>query len=39
MTIVDAIVGIGLLILTEKKNRPVVFIGLLLISALFALLR
>jgi hypothetical protein len=39
MTILDAVVFIGLLAIVDKERRPAVFVGLLLVSALFALLR
>ena len=38
MTILDAVIFIGLLLNTDKEKRPVVFIGLLLIAGTFALL-
>jgi hypothetical protein len=39
MTIFDAVVFIGLLAIVDKERRPAVFVGLLLISAVVALLR
>jgi hypothetical protein len=39
MTIIDAIVFVGLLAITDKNRRPTVFVGLLLITIVFALLR
>jgi hypothetical protein len=39
MTVFDLFVALGLLMLVDKKRRPAVFVGLLLISAVFALLR
>ncbi len=39
MTILDIAVFIGLLILTDKERRPSVCIGMLLVTAAFALLR
>jgi hypothetical protein len=35
MTLFDAVAFIGLLAIVDKERRPAVFIGLLLISALF----
>jgi hypothetical protein len=39
MTILDAIVVVGLLAISDKSRRPTVFVGLLLITIVFALLR
>jgi hypothetical protein len=39
MTILDAIVFVGLLAITDKKRRPSVFVGLIIITVVFAFLR
>ena len=39
MTVLDAVVFIGLLTITDKERRPAVFVGMLLIAAVFALVR
>lgn len=39
MMILDAVVFIGILIIVDRKRRPMAFIGMLLVTALFALLR
>ena len=39
MTILDAVVFVGLLAIADKERRPAVFVGLLVISAVVALLR
>jgi hypothetical protein len=39
MTMLDAVVFLGLLIIVDRKRRPAVFVGMLLIQGVFALLR
>ena len=39
MTTFDLFVALGLLMLVDKERRPAAFIGMLLVSAVFALLR
>jgi hypothetical protein len=36
MTTFDLFVALGLLMLVDKEGRPVAFIGMLLVSAVFA---
>lgn len=38
MTILDGVVFLGLLIIVDRKRRPGVFVGMLLIQGVFALL-
>jgi hypothetical protein len=38
MTIFDAFVLLGLLMIVDRKRRPAVFVGLLLVQGVFALL-
>jgi hypothetical protein len=38
MTIFDGVVFIGLLLILDRKRRPGVFVGMLLVSGVFALL-
>jgi hypothetical protein len=38
VTILDAVVFIGLLLIVDKERRPTVFVGMLLISAVFYVL-
>jgi hypothetical protein len=39
MTVLEAVVVIGLLAIVDEERRPAVFVGLLVISAVVALLR
>lgn len=39
MMILDAVVFIGILSLVDPKQRPAAFVGMLLVTALFTLLR
>ena len=38
MTVLDAVVFIGLLAIVDKERRPAVFVGLVLIVVVFAVL-
>lgn len=39
MTTMDMLVFVGRLLVTDKKRRPAIFVGLLLVSAVFASVR
>lgn len=38
MTILDGVVFVGLLLIVDRKRRPAVFVGMLLVQGVFALL-